>query len=255
MRDAQFFPVGYLVSPMHDMKTLVRRIRDDLLSTGDTVCLQRARLVTDAYQQFDGEPTPIKRAKTLAHVLRHMDLDVASNPFFAGNTSSRPRAWVLFPERTLCFGMSQMVIENECLRNFLDGKIPKDLLEFWEGRQVRGGPGHLAIDLDMVVHRGLESIIEEIASYADDDDAERRAYREGMAIALQAVVDWALRYAEEADAAARNAADPVARDAHLRVAEACRRVPAKPARNLFEGLQAIALVHLAIHLEGHSVSA
>ncbi|MCX6375703.1 MAG: hypothetical protein NTU88_06680, partial [Armatimonadetes bacterium] len=39
-----------------------------------------------------------------------------------------------------------------------------------------------------------------------------------------------------------------------RVAEACERVPAKPARSLFEALQAIALIHLAIHIEGHGYS-
>jgi pyruvate-formate lyase len=38
------------------------------------------------------------------------------------------------------------------------------------------------------------------------------------------------------------------------VAEACRHVPAKPARNLFEGLQAIILIHLAIYIEGHGMS-
>ena len=80
------------------MRSLVRQIRDDLVSTEDTVCLQRARLVTEAYQEHDGDPAALKRAKAFAHVLRHMELDVTSNPIFAGNTSSRPRAWMLIPE-------------------------------------------------------------------------------------------------------------------------------------------------------------
>src|SRR5690606_34174133 len=35
---------------------------------------------------------------------------------------------------------------------------------------------------------------------------------------------------------------------------ACRHVPEHPARSFFEGLQAIALTHLAIALEGHRLS-
>ena len=80
------------------MRFLVQRIRDELMSTDDTVCLQRASLVTEAYQQYESDPVVLKRAKAFANVLHHMDLDVESNPFFAGNTSSRPRAWMLIPE-------------------------------------------------------------------------------------------------------------------------------------------------------------
>jgi formate C-acetyltransferase len=75
-----------------------------------------------------------------------------------------------------------------------------------------------------------------------------------MAIALQAVIDWAGRYAEAAETAADEVADPLIQAAHRRVAAACRRVPAYPARSLFEGLQAILLVHLALHIEGQGLS-
>jgi pyruvate-formate lyase len=74
------------------LRRLIRQTRDDLLSTQDTVCLQRARLVTEAYRRHEADPVPLKCARAFAHVLRHMDLDLSSNPVFAGNTSSRPRA-------------------------------------------------------------------------------------------------------------------------------------------------------------------
>ena len=79
-------------------------------------------------------------------------------------------------------------------------------------------------------------------------------YREAMAITLQAVIDWATRYAQVAAQAAGREPDPLRRRCHERVAAACRRVPAEPARDLFEGLQAIVLVHLALALEGHGMS-
>lgn len=234
---------------------LVRQIRDELLSSQDTVCLQRARLATEGYRRFEGDPVPLKRAKTFAHILQHMDLDLASNPIFAGNTSSRPRAWMLIPEYGF-EGDSQMEIEIPRLRGFLEDKIPDDLRSFWAGRSFGGacGIGHLAVDMARVVHQGLESVIAEVKCYEGDASAAQRTYREAMRIALQAVVGWAGRYADEAERAAQAAADPVIRAMHRRVAEACRQVPAKPARNLFEGLQSIILTHLAIAVEGHGYS-
>jgi len=236
------------------MKKLIQQIRDELMSTEDTVCLQRARLVTEAYQKYDSDPIVLKRAKAFAHVLRCMDLDVESNPIFAGNTSSRPRAWMLVPEHGIGYA-PQVLLENEGLAGLLDGQIPKDLRDYWADRKFGGlaGIGHLAVDLDRVVHQGLESMIAETRRY-DDTDPDKKVYRQAMSIALQAVTDWAHRYADAAEAAARSQDDPLVREAHLRVAQACRHVPAQPARNLFEALQAIALVHLAITIEGHGMS-
>jgi formate C-acetyltransferase len=110
------------------------------------------------------------------------------------------------------------------------------------------------VDLNRVVHEGLQSLIAEAQPNRDEHDSERQMYRQAMAIALQAVVDWAQRYADAAQAAAACEQNAVIREAHLCVARACRRVPAHPARDLFEGLQAIALVHLAIAIEGHGMS-
>jgi len=237
------------------MRAVIQRIRDELMATPDTVCLARARLVTEAWRRHEGEPVPVKRAKAFAHVLRHMTLDVRSNPVFAGNTSLRPRAWMLVPEHG--FGIApQVLIENAGLERHLDGAIPDDLLDFWRDRSFGGccGIGHLAVDLDLVVHRGLEALVAEARSRIDEADPARRAYREAMAIALGAVIDWAARYVDAADAAARAEPYPLVRACHERVAEACRRVPARPARDLFEGLQAIALVHLATAIEGHGMS-
>lgn len=237
------------------MRSLIQRIRDELMSTRDSVCLQRAQLVTEAYRAYEAEPAPIKRARAFAHVLANMDLDMISNPVFAGNTSRRPRAWMLVPEHGITSD-AQVLLENEGLDNLLDGQIPDEVTKFWAGRSFGGaaGIGHLAVDLGRVVHEGLQSLLAETLSHAEDGDPERRAYREAMAIALESVTHWADRYADAAEQAARREGDPVVRAAHERVARACLQVPGQPARDLFEGLQAIVLVHLAIVLEGHGMS-
>jgi len=241
--------------PISDLRERVVEIREALMATEDTVCLDRARLVTEAHRQYEDAPPPIRRAWVFARVLRHMTLDLTSNPFFAGNTSSSPRAWMLLPE----YGFReapQIVHENPCLEGILDDAVPQAMRDYWEDRSfsTTAGIGHLAVDLDRVVHEGLNAQIARIDRLAGEGTPEAQTMRRAMRIVLQAVIDWAARYAEAAATAADEVGDPVTRAALLRVARACRRVPAHPARTLFEGLQAIVLVHLALHLEGHGLS-
>lgn len=237
------------------MRDVVRQIRDQLVSTPDTVCLERARLATEAWRVYEREPAPLRRAHVLAHILRKMSLDLRSNPVFAGNTSARPRAWMLLPEYGI--GMdAQVLLEHSELAGLLDGAVPDEITEFWRHRAFGGqsGTGHLSVDMDCIVHRGLLSLIEDCERLANEGDEEQRTYRAAMRVALQGVIDWAHRYSRAARIEALSEDDPLRRECLERVARACERVPARPARDLFEALQSMALVHLAIHIEGHGMS-
>jgi formate C-acetyltransferase len=233
-------------------------IEDRLFDARDTVCLERARLVTEAYQQYAAEPAPIKRAHAFAHVLRNMSLDLESNPVFAGNTSSAPRAWMLVPEFAIGVDM-QVALENG-LGGFLDDKIPQEITTFWQdkaaGRTPGGaaGAGHLSLSFDTIVSRGLRGILEEVDRYAELGSDRQQQFRQAMRIACEAVMAWAGRYADAAERAAEQSSDLELAACHRRVADACRHVPGEPARSLFEGLQSITLVHLASVLEGQGMS-
>ncbi len=237
------------------MPSLLETAQNKLFEAADTVCLERARLVTEAWALHENDPAPLRRARCLAHILQHMTLDLTANPLMAGNTSTSPRAWMIVPEHG--FGTPRQVeVEHDELVGFLDDKIPQPLRDFWKDRAAPatgGGPsgiGHLAIDLDLVVNVGLTAIIQRIEQSVAGDPV----YRQAQVIALQAVIDWSHRYAKAAAALAVTTADEALALAHRRVAEACANVPANPARNLFEGLQAIALAHLATSIEGHGMS-
>ena len=110
------------------------------------------------------------------------------------------------------------------------------------------------MDYARVVNEGLAAILDECENAQNPGTAEEQQYRKAMAITLHAVIDWAHRYAVAADEAAQKSGDALLRMCHRRVADACRRVPAQPARTLFEALQAIVLVHLAIYIEGQGLS-
>jgi formate C-acetyltransferase len=158
---------------------------------------------------------------------------------------------------------AQAVEEVPDAAGFLDGEvILEDLHEFWGGRSHMGEAaiGHLTINGDRLLAEGLNAVISEAERphhvIDPDSQGEREwaTYRQACAISARAVVAWAERYAEAATTAAATEPDPVRRACLARVGAACRRVPAQPARNLFEAIQSLILVHLAIHIEGHGLS-
>jgi formate C-acetyltransferase len=138
----------------------------------------------------------------------------------------------------------------------LDGQVPDDIRDFWKDRQFGGlaGIGHMSLDFHEVVNGGLASVLGQIEAFDGTGSQQEQIYRDAMARSCRAVIAWAHRYAAAAEARAATETDSARAACLRRVASACRRVPEHPARTYFEGLQAIALVHLAGVLEGQGLS-
>ena len=68
----------------------VPRLREELLDAKPRVCVERARLVTEAYRQHEADPMVLRRAKALAHVLDHMSIYIQEGELIVGNQASAP---------------------------------------------------------------------------------------------------------------------------------------------------------------------
>jgi pyruvate formate-lyase/glycerol dehydratase family glycyl radical enzyme len=111
------------------------------------------------------------------------------------------------------------------------------------------GIGHMLINHQRVLERGLLAIIEEAGRKRQEaKDKAQRDFYEAAEIAGRAVISWANRYADEAERLAGAATDS-RRDELLAIAEACRRVPAQPARTFQEALQSVLFMHYATQIE------
>jgi len=65
---------------------------------GVKLCLDRARLYTESYKQTEGEPTIIRRAKALAHILENMTIYISEGEMIVGNYASSPAHLTYHPE-------------------------------------------------------------------------------------------------------------------------------------------------------------
>ena len=73
------------------MSATVMALRENLLNTMPSVCVERARLVTEAYKAHEFSPTVLRRAYALAHVLENMTIYIQPGEIIVGNQASAPR--------------------------------------------------------------------------------------------------------------------------------------------------------------------
>ena len=113
------------------------------------------------------------------------------------------------------------------------------------------GFGHVIVDYEKAITRGFRAIIAEAQALLADtpsEDAEGRAFLEGVVIAAEGIIRWAERYADLAESAGRRRdATRSARPELQQIARTCRRVPAEPARDFREALQSF-----LVHPPGHA---
>jgi pyruvate formate-lyase/glycerol dehydratase family glycyl radical enzyme len=274
----------------------VRRLRERLLDTTPSLCTERGLLITEAYEAYAADPPVLRRAKALAHVLDNMTIWIDEGEIIVGNQASAPRAAPLFPEYAVGFLADEIdefpgrradvyTVSPEVKEAVLNTIVPR-----WRGRtlysrataimpdevrqaqeigvisgrgNITSGDGHIIANIPKVIEKGLEAIVaeaqaglESLSTY-EASEFRKRAFLQGAVIALEAAMRFANRYADEAERQANGpSTGPERRAELLRIAEVCRQVPARPARNFQEAVQAAWFVHLVSQIEsnGHSFS-
>ena len=81
----------------------VVRLRERVLGTEPSLCIERGLLVTEAYASYVADPMVLRRAKALAHILDSMSIYIEEGELIVGNHASAPRAAPLFPEYQVDF--------------------------------------------------------------------------------------------------------------------------------------------------------
>jgi formate C-acetyltransferase len=71
----------------------VERLREKVLTTKPFVCVERARLITEAYRKSEGKNAPIRKALALKHLLESMTIYINDGELIVGNNSSGP-PWI-----------------------------------------------------------------------------------------------------------------------------------------------------------------
>lgn len=254
----------------------------------------RASLLTESYQQTEGEPIIQRRAKAFAHILRHLPIVIREEELIVGSSTLAPRSCQTFPEFSYQWLEDELdtVADRSADPFFIKEETKEELRQihqYWKGRTtselatsymapeaIRGiehniftpgnyfynGVGHVTVKYWEVLDIGFEGIMAkakaELAqcNVGDGDYARKSRFLEAVIISCQAAMDYAARYAELAQKMAEKCTDPDRKQELLAIADNCSRVPAKGAESFYQACQSFWFVQLLIQIEssGHSIS-
>ena len=249
------------------------------------ICTERARLYTEGTlkERENKDPPVLQQARIFDHVLRHKQAIVHQDDLLLGTTTSHLIGVQIFPELGgTAIWPELLSIEARELNPYLIAPedirvLDQEVFPFWINDNIRewtrrrfGNPkslrlderwvlyfqwknhaiSHTIADMPAVLSRGLKHIVQEAREQQEAaEDPQQRAFFEGAALCLDAVMDYAGRLAREAEAAAPEADCAERQQELLELAAICRRVPAGPAQTLHEALNAVWICFLALHQE------
>jgi len=123
--------------------------------------------------------------------------------------------------------------------------------------QMSGDIGHQMANYEKVLYKGLKGIRAEVEHYLAEVDQpydhysiqEKKDFYKAVLISLDAAIAYAKRYSDLAKEKAAKETNPARKKELERIAEVCAQVPANPARNWWEAVQSVWMIHVIITSE------
>lgn len=262
-----------------------RKIKEALFAHPRRVDLERATLIMESYRQTEGEPTIIRRAKALRHILECHRIVLDDYDLLAGNRTATPRAGVVSPEMSPYWILDELDKfptrpQDTFQMSEDDKRLYREVLyPYWKGRslndwyaahcpeevraaeadkvfavaQTDKGQGHIIPDYKMLLERGFGAILGECRERLDaqpDNDFYRAAV-----ICVTASIAYVRRYESVARDRAAQVGEASRRGRELlRMAEVLSHVATEPARDLYDALQLVWLLSLVLQHESNASS-
>lgn len=248
---------------------------------------QRLQYLMEVYDEYKSESNVMLRARLLERVLTKKDIFLDGNPIVGTMTGIRAGVYA-YPEWQVNWIRDELdMVKMSSLGELNIPAETQDLLKKvykqWKGsttydrankiyREIYGENAELLVksgwiypvndnstgsgscNYGKIINKGIAVILKEIEGHLEvlpkkaNNGGKLEFYR-GCQIALKAVVAYANRYADLAEATAAQEQDPKVKAELLEIAEVCRRVPEFPARNFREAVQAFWFTHLCIEIE------
>jgi len=178
----------------------VQRVRKNLMAVPPTICPERALLIAESYQQTEGEPYVLRKAKALKNILSNMSIYIEDDQLIVGNQACCNRAAPIFPEYSFDWVIEELDQFNKRTGDVFD--ITEDtkqklrgIQSYWKGKTHQeevyanmsdtnlraqkqnvihrggismSGDGHIIPDHELVLAKGFRGIQCEAQEYLKD---------------------------------------------------------------------------------------
>ncbi len=265
------------------MNERIARLRNQTLDAKPTVSVERALLLTEAYQlpQMKDVSIPVQRGIAFKHIMSNKAICLNDGELIVGERGPAPKATPTYPE-VCCHSVEDLeILDTRPLTSFGSDQATRDaqrdvVIPAWKGNSLRDrifeqmtdewkeayaagvftefmeqrAPGHTVLD-DKIYSKGMldfqAEIDEAIAGLPEGDT--RKEQLKGMRLATEAIIIFAQRHAKALKNAASECADATRKAELQKMAEICEWVPAHAPRNFWEALQMYWFVHVGVITE------
>jgi len=264
----------------------VRAIKERLLTDTPRVSVEKIKLQLEIYQENDGQPSVIKRARLFNRLCREKAIFIDDNPLVGTLTEHSYGSYPIvefgsrWMKRTETFhlqrGKATVTDEergwiNQAADHWENANIfsrTKKIISESLGADIGllqkcgfgteftpGGFADVTPDFEKVLNRGLNGILADIEQekakleIGAPDGIEAWYFYQAAELCLQGMITLANRYAALAEEMASQETDPDRIVELKRIAETCRHVPANPARSFYEALQSVWFTGLGVWME------
>jgi len=265
----------------------IRREKEELLAAPAQIDIERARILLDVYQNDGTDPIIIKRAKIFSRLCAEKTIFIDNNPIVGTLTQYKYGAH-LFPEEGCAWmeradefflkrSKTKVTPEvrkwiDKCLELWRHANLfsasRKIILEklgvdtrimgkcgVWSEITPHGNRHMIFADYDKVLKKGLKVFLAEVEAAAakldvgEDGALDKYYFYQAAKLVLNGMMTLAQRYAALARDMAKIEKHAARKKELLEIAAVCEQVPANPARNFREAVQAYWFIMLGIWLE------
>ena len=231
----------------------------------------RALLLTESYQQTEGEPIVIRRAKAFAHILDHIPIIIRDEELIVGSSTLAPRGCQTYPEFSYEWLEAEFdTVEHRAADPFYISEQTKEDLRrvhpYWKGKTTSerataymapetltamahnmftpgnyfyNGVGHVTVQYEKVLAIGYQGIIAEAQAELDTcqpgdaDYARKSRFLQAVILSCEAVIRYAHRYMVLAKQMADQETNPQRREELFAIARKCGRGAGHGAESLY----------------------
>ncbi len=273
------------------MTPRVQELRKRIRTEKPNICLERARLVTEAYKQNPLEPAILRNAHVFEHYLDNCTQLINDGELIVGNIAERFRGIPMFPEWSVDWVIDEIdefeTRPTDPVRLFPEERQELlDIFGSWQGSSFEdycisqmdedvlkaeevgvmtvgcknGSTCEVLPDFKKLMRVGLRGLIDQAKAkivelkkeHRTDEIQEKLDFEEAVIIVNEAVIRYANRFGDLAAAEAEKCSDPQRKAELLTISSNCHNVPENPPRTFHEGLQFVWFIHLLEHLEDNS---
>jgi pyruvate formate-lyase/glycerol dehydratase family glycyl radical enzyme len=268
------------------MNERVARLRQQSLEAKPWLSIERAKLITESYQNSRIASVPMRRACALRYLMDHKTIYIGDDELIVGERGPSPKGTPTYPE-ICCHSLQDLDVLDS--REKIAYHVPEaarasqrdEIIPYWQGRSMRDlifqemtpewkdayeaglytefmeqrAPGHTVLG-DVIYRKGLLDLKADIAAslerldFGNDPEAfSKQEELRAMLVAADAVMVFAERHARKAGEMAAEESNPRRKAELERIAEVCHRVPAHAPRDFWEAIQAYWFVHLGVITE------